>query len=95
MFYVTTRDSKTGRLYIKVVNSGNAAQNVILDLKGAASIKSNGKIVVMKADKPEDTNTITEPKKITPVELSYNGFKQSFSYSFPKYSITVLQIDTK
>lgn len=95
LFYVTTRDSKTGRLYIKIVNAGNAVQNVTLDLKGASSVKSIGKIVVMKAEKPEDTNTITEPKKIIPVEHSFNGFKKSFSYSFPKYSITVLQIDAK
>jgi alpha-N-arabinofuranosidase len=95
LFYVTTRDSKTGRLYVKVVNAGDAAKNVILDLKGVSSVKSSGKVVVMKADKPEDTNTITEPDKIKPVELSYKGFKKTFSYSFPKYSITVLQIDTK
>lgn len=95
IFYVTTRDSKTGRLYVKVVNAGDTAQNILLNLKGAASVKRSGKIIVMKADKPEDTNTITEPKKIVPVELSYNGFKKSFSYSLPKYSITVLQIDVK
>lgn len=95
IFYVATRDSKTGRLYIKVVNAGDTAQKILLDLKGASSVKRSGKIIVMKADKPEDTNTITEPKKIVPAELLYNGFKKSFSYNFPKYSITVLQIDAK
>ena len=95
LFYVTTRDSNTGRLYIKVVNAGDAAKDVVLDLKGVSSVKSSGKIVLMKADKPEDTNTITEPEKITPVTLSYKGFKKTFSYHFPKYSITVLQIDTQ
>jgi len=95
LFYVTTRDKKTGRLYIKVVNAGDDAKEVLLDLKGASAVKSNGKVVVMKADKPEDTNTITEPEKITPTVLTYKGFKKTFIYSFPKYSITVLQIDTQ
>jgi len=95
LFYVTTRDTKTGRLYIKVVNAGDAAKEVLLELKGVSSVKGNGKVVVMKADKPEDTNTITEPKKITPAVLAYKGFKKTFTYSFPKYSITVLQIDTQ
>jgi alpha-N-arabinofuranosidase len=94
LFYVTTRDSKTGRLYVKVVNAGDAAKNITFDIKGPFAVKSSGKIIIMKADKPEDTNTITEPDKIKPVELSYKGFKKGFSYSFPKYSITVLQIDT-
>jgi len=95
LFYVTTRDTKTGRLYVKVVNAGDAAKKVSLELKGVSSVKSNGKVVVMKADKPEDTNSITEPKKIIPTTSSYKGFKKTFTYSFPKYSITVLQIDTQ
>lgn len=95
LFYVTTRDTKTGRLYIKVVNAGDAAKEVLLDLKGVSSVKSNGKVVVMKADKPEDTNSISEPEKIKPAVSAYKGFKKNFSYSFPKYSITVLQIDTQ
>ncbi|MDO3628017.1 alpha-L-arabinofuranosidase C-terminal domain-containing protein [Mucilaginibacter sp. BT774] len=95
LFYVTTRDSKTGRLYVKVVNAGDAAKDVTLDIQGVPSVKSSGKIVVMKADKPEDTNTITEPDKIKPIVLSYKTFKKNFSYNFPKYSITLLQIDTQ
>jgi len=95
LFYVATRDSKTGRLYIKVVNAGASAQEVKLNLEGASSVKSIGKIVVMKADKPEDTNTITEPEKIVPTTLVYKGFGKSFTYSFPKYSISILQIDSK
>lgn len=95
LFYVSTRDSKTGKLYIKVVNAGDAPKEVLLNLEGAVSVKGSGKIVVMKADQPEDTNTITEPKKIMPSESSYKGFKKTFSYNFPKYSITVLQIDTQ
>ncbi|SHM72724.1 alpha-L-arabinofuranosidase C-terminal domain-containing protein [Mucilaginibacter sp. OK098] len=95
LFYVATRDTKTGRLYIKVVNAGDAVKEVSLDIKGVSSVKNIGKIVVMKAEKPEDTNTISEPEKITPAVLAYKGFKKTFTYSFPKYSITVLQIYTQ
>jgi len=95
LFYVATRDTKNGRLYIKVVNAGSSAREVAIDLNRVTFVNSKGKIVMMQADKPEDTNTITEPKKIFPVVSTYTGFKRSFSYNFPKYSISILQIDTK
>ena len=95
LFYVASLDSRTGIIYVKVVNASSNETPVTLDLKGAAKVKINGKVVVLKADKPEDTNTILEPEKIVPTEVSYKGFKKFFSYTFPKYSISILQIATK
>ena len=95
MFYVATRDSQTGTVYLKVVNTLGTAQTVHLDLQGATKVVSAGKAIVLKANKPEDTNTITEPQKIVPVSSQAKGMSKSFDHSFPAYSITVLQIETK
>ncbi|MBS1563061.1 MAG: alpha-N-arabinofuranosidase, partial [Bacteroidetes bacterium] len=95
LFYVATRDSKTGTLYLKVVNAGATSQDVAIDIKSAEKLLSTGLQIVLKADKPEDTNSITEPQKITPKTLKITGLGKSFKRTFPPYSITVFQLDTK
>jgi alpha-N-arabinofuranosidase len=67
MFYVATRDTKTGKLFLKVVNATGKPQQVDIDLKGGGKLSPEGTIVVIKGDKSEDTNTISDPEKIVPV----------------------------
>lgn len=95
LFYVATRDTKTGTVYLKVVNAAGDPQTVKIDIRGAAKVVSTGQQVVLKADKPEDTNSITEPEKIVPVASKATGFGKSFTRTFPAWSITVLQVETK
>lgn len=95
LFYVATRDSKTGAVYLKVVNCLPTAQKIDFNLSGATKVKPAAKVITMKADKPEDTNTITDPRRIVPVNSKFNGVKSSFNYAFAPYSITILQLETK
>ena len=95
MFYVTTRDSKTGTVYLKMVNASGRQQSVLIDIKGNVNVATNGITVILKADKPEDTNSITEPEKIIPVTAKINGLAKSFTQIFLPYSITVLQMEVK
>jgi alpha-L-arabinofuranosidase len=95
LFYVATRDSKTGTVYLKVVNTLKADQKIEIELKGVKKVFSDGTMVLMKADKPEDTNSITEPTKIVPVTSRIKGLGKGFKRTFPALSITVLQLETK
>lgn len=95
MFYVATRNAQTGTIYLKVVNTLGTAQQVKIDVKGAAKVAPEGLTVTLKADKPEDTNSITEPEKIVPVTAKVKGLGRSFTRQFPAYSITVLQLEAK
>lgn len=95
LFYVATRDNKSGTVYLKVVNCLASAQNINLELNGATKIKSGGEVVTMKANSPTETNTISDPKKIVPVISKFNGIKSAFNYQFAPYSITILKIETK
>ncbi len=92
LFFVATRNTKAGTVYLKVVNAQPVAQDVKIDLQGAAKVGATAEQVMMKADSPEDTNTITEPEKIVPVASKIKGIGKSFTRSFPPYSITVLEI---
>ncbi len=92
LFYVATRNTRAGTIYLKIVNTQGMAQEVKINLQGAAKVAGNAVQVLMKADTPEDTNTITEPEKIVPVASKIKGISKSFTRSFPPYSITVLEI---
>jgi len=95
MFYVATKDTKTGKVYLKVVNTSGSAQNVSIELNGVGNVAANGTLVELKADKPEDTNSINDPQKIVPVQLKISGLGKGFTRAFAPYSINILQIDTK
>jgi alpha-N-arabinofuranosidase len=95
LFYVATRNTVTGTLFLKIVNAGGQPQTVKIDIKGAGKILPGGQSVVLKGDGPEETNSITAPEKIVPVASKVTGLGKSFTRSFPAWSITVLQIETK
>jgi len=93
LFYVATQDTKTGKLFLKVVNTTGKQQQVDIDLKGVGKLSPDGIIVVIKGDKPEDTNTISDPKKIVPVASKVSGISKKFTRIFDAYSVSVLQIN--
>jgi alpha-N-arabinofuranosidase len=95
MFFDATRDSQSGKIIVKVVNTLDKAQRVNIQINGAAQIAAAGQAVVLKADSPEDTNSILEPEKIVPVSETVNGLSTDFTREFPPYSITVLELETK
>jgi alpha-N-arabinofuranosidase len=95
LFFVATRDAQAGKLYLKVVNAGVAALKAEINLDGKVNVKSEGSLVQLRADKPEDTNTIQEPEKIVPHVAGVRGIGKHFSQVFPPYSISVLVMDMK
>ncbi|MEO8405803.1 MAG: alpha-L-arabinofuranosidase C-terminal domain-containing protein, partial [Chitinophagaceae bacterium] len=95
MFFSASKNSKTGMIYLKVVNSAATAQNLKIDMLGNVKLAATATAITLKADHTEDTNSITEPNKIIPVTSGVKGIKKSFQQSFPAYSITVLQLQIK
>ncbi len=94
LFFDATRDSRSGTIYLKVVNSLGTPQPVKIEISGS-SIESKGTAVVLKADRPDDTNSIQAPAKIVPVTEKVKGLGPSFTRTFPPYSITVLELKAK
>jgi len=90
--YSVTRQTETGKVFLKVVNPGAAAQTVNIELKGVTNVRGEGKVVIMRASGPTETNSITEPTKIVPVTELLKKVATRFSYTFPAWSITVLEL---
>jgi alpha-N-arabinofuranosidase len=95
MFFSVTKDTNTGIIYIKVVNSTSKVQDVKITLDGVVNVAAKGTAITLRATNVEDTNTIAEPEKIVPITTYVNKLSKRCQQSFPAYSITVLQIQTK
>ena len=95
LFFNATRDTKTGTIYVKVVNRGSTAQAVRVQVSGVAAIEPKGQVVALTGSGPEDTNSITQPPKIVPVTTSVDGLGTDFTRTFPPYSVSVLLMKGK
>ena len=93
--YSVTRQTGTGKVFLKVVNPSAVAQPVNIEIKGAAKIASEGQSVTLRATAPTDTNSITEPTRIIPVTEPLKDVAGSFPYTFPAWSISVLELTVK
>lgn len=90
-FYSVTRDSEKGTMYIKAVNLNATPETVEIDLSGVGKVSGKGKLTVLTSARPDDTNTIDDPTKITPVTRTVRGLGSSFRQTFAPFSVNVLE----
>jgi alpha-N-arabinofuranosidase len=95
VFFDATRDSKTGIIFLKVVNRAGTPQPVKVEISGLSAVEAAGQAITLSASSPDDTNSITEPTKIVPITTNVDGLGENFTRTFPPYSITVLQMKGK
>jgi alpha-N-arabinofuranosidase len=92
-FYSVTRDSRDGKLYLKLVNAMDAPRTVAIRLNGVSKVSKNGKIISLSASTPQSTNTILDPKKIVPKQSIIGNAAAQFSHTLPPYSIQVMELE--
>lgn len=95
LFYAATMNDTTGVLYLKIVNTKAKKETVKINLEGVSGIEPEATMVVVKGNKPEDTNSITEPENIVPVTSAIKGIKPSFTKTFDPYSVSIIEIKTR
>jgi alpha-N-arabinofuranosidase len=89
-----TRDSKTGEIFVKLVNPATNSASLKIEIAGATPLARKGEAIVLKG-KPDDSNSMAEPKKNVPVTKTIRGVKSGFIYKMPPDSIVVLKLKTK
>ena len=92
-FYSVTRDSRDGKLYLKMVNATASPRTLTIRLKGVSQVSKNGKLISMSAKTTESTNTILDTKKIVPKESTIGNAAAQFSHTLPTYSIQVMELE--
>ena len=93
--YSVTEDEKTGKVYLKIVNGVATPQELEVDLSGVSAISGPAKLTRLHALSPTDTNTITEPKHIVPVDSTTPVAGTKLKHTMPGYSFEVIELDTK
>ena len=95
LFYSATRDSASGKITVKIVNSADTPQPVTIDISGVKSIASKGTATVLKAANRTETNSLKDPQHVVPVTEKIKNLGTSFTRIYPPCSITVLELQAK
>jgi alpha-N-arabinofuranosidase len=94
-FFDATRDSRSGTIIVKVVNSLDTPQPVRIEISGANNLAAEGAATVLKGKSLDDTNSLEDPTNIVPITKHVDGIGADFTRAFPPYSITVLELPVK
>jgi alpha-N-arabinofuranosidase len=94
-FVSSTRDSETGRIYLKIVNGSSVSQAIRIHLNGVTDVKSEARLTTLRGNTPEETNSIGDPERILPVVSTIHNAAASFEHTMPPYSIQVFDIQTR
>jgi alpha-L-arabinofuranosidase len=95
MYEDVTRDSHTGMVYVKVVNTLGQSQSIPITIEGVSSVAAEGQAIVLTSAHTEDTNTLTDPMKIVPMTTTVTSLGKNFVYTFAPYSVNILALRTK
>ena len=95
LFHVATMDTKTGTIFLKIVNPQATDQAIDVSLEGVKTVRPDGTRIQLSGTNLKDMNTLTEPMKVAPKTVTVTGLSPKFNMTFPAYSVTVLKIETK
>lgn len=85
------RDSKTGMLIVKLVNTGEAPKPLRIELAEAEGIATRGVKTALSGE-PMAVNDADNPQRVVP-ETSVISVGPNFAYEAPGHSLTVIRIE--
>jgi alpha-N-arabinofuranosidase len=86
-----TLNSKTGEIFLKLVNPQATAEPLNIEINGVKTLASKASAITL-AGNPDESNSITQPKKIIPIYTTIRHLKPNFAYTMPPHSIVVLKL---
>ena len=91
LYASATRDERAGEIILKIVNPGDAAQNVRIKLAGVNTVASQAAETVL-TGRPDDVNTLQHPEQVVSVESELADAAGDFTGQFAPHSLTVLRL---
>jgi len=86
---------KDQTLVVKATNYNPTPLLAEIRLEGAANVAASGQHIVIRADKPEDENSLDTPNRIAPQVLPLANCSRSFQVTLPPYSVNVLRVPAR
>jgi len=90
LYYSATIDSRSGQVYLKIVNPGS--QDVPGQLSFYGRNTSAASIEVLADPDPQAGDTLANPGAVVPARSTLHGSKGVFSYLVPANSLTVVRV---
>lgn len=96
LYFVTSKDTLSGDIIMKVVNPNNEDHMAAIKVTGVDSILS-GTASVLTSNSISDENSFENPVQVVPVDRQIPGLtgQKEFSFTFDKNSVTVLRLKTR
>ncbi len=95
LYAVTSLDTLSGDIIIKVVNSGSAAETCTLRVEGQPALQPTGSATVLTSGKSDDANSFTQPELVKPVKQALTNVSPRFVRAFPANSVSVVRLATQ
>ncbi len=94
LYATASRQTRTGEIIVKVVNVSAAEQETVIRLNGTR-VSGTARATVLSSADPADENTLEQPRKLFPVQLTLPCWGAELTHSFPGNSVTVLRFKTR
>ncbi|HEY6446662.1 MAG TPA: alpha-L-arabinofuranosidase C-terminal domain-containing protein [Acidobacteriaceae bacterium] len=94
LFYSVTADPVKKQIDLKLVNASSDPQTIELRCDGA-NLAATAKLITLRADSTQATNSIDQPANIVPVENTVQVAGHELHHTMPPYSIQVLQLEER
>jgi alpha-N-arabinofuranosidase len=85
-------DKSSNDIILKIVNTDKGEQSREIVIDGVSGLNNTAIVTVLKADRLDDLNSLTEPVKIKPVNQQINFNGKTVSLTMPPYSVNVVRI---
>jgi alpha-L-arabinofuranosidase len=95
LFCVSSKDTVSGDILMKVVNASSGSLTATLRIQGAPALQSAGTITVLTSASVTDENSLAQPTNVAPVTSSLTNVSASFQRQFPAHSASVLRLKTQ
>lgn len=97
-FESVSYDEESKDIIIKVVNPSESSAKVNINLSEVADtygLEGTTRVITLTSDNKSDTNTLTEPEKIKPIETTINNTSASaIQYEMPSLSFVIFRVHT-
>ena len=94
LYVSAVKNSKTGELIIKAVNTAKTGQNLKIRLKGA-SVESQGTIMTLQSDDLSKENSFESPKAISPKSNAFKTSGRNIEIVLQPNSMNVIKVRIK
>ncbi len=89
--YAVAGRGGANEIILKVVNVSDRPAATQVAVRGGGDVQPHAAVAVL-TGRPEDENTLTEPRRVVATAGSFERAGPEFSYTFPANSLTVLRL---